>query len=346
MTHQVTHKKIRSAVRRDFAESNLLSSLVAFAVTVITTRLFLELTGYPQLGNNVLHFAHALWGGLLLIIAVILPIAFANRWALRATSVLGGVGIGLFIDEVGKFITQANDYFFPPALSLIYSFFLLLVFVYLHFRRPHEADPRKALYHVFEGLLDALDDDLDKSEAARIEAQLAVARKSNRPALVGLAEAIDTYLQQEQEHLASAEPGFWKRTRARITAFAQGLGQIVHRRTISALLIVWGISAGVSIVLLLLKGSSLDSQTLQWRFVILLLQSVTGGLLITALFTWLAGKEVRGIQLAESGLLLSLVALQTINFFLSQYSALGATLLQVAFLMVLQAYRRWYLPTD
>ena len=59
------HKKVRSAVRRDRAERYILISLVAFAVTVIATRVFLELSGYPQIGNDVLHIAHALWGGLL-----------------------------------------------------------------------------------------------------------------------------------------------------------------------------------------------------------------------------------------------------------------------------------------
>jgi hypothetical protein len=61
----------------------------------------------------VLHIAHALWGGLLLTIAVFLPLAFANRWAIQANALLGGTGIGLLIDEVGRFITQANDYFLP-----------------------------------------------------------------------------------------------------------------------------------------------------------------------------------------------------------------------------------------
>ena len=118
-------KRIRSAVRRNHADVYLLISLVAFAATVIVTRVFLELSGYPQIGNDVLHIAHALWGGLLLFIAALLPLAWANRWAIQASALLGGIGTGLFIDEVGKFITQASDYFFPPSLSIIYGFFLV-----------------------------------------------------------------------------------------------------------------------------------------------------------------------------------------------------------------------------
>ncbi len=102
--------KIRSAVRRDHAERYLLTSVVAFGVTVIAIRVFLQLTGFPQLGNSVLHIAHALWGALLLFIAVFLPLLFANHWAIVVSALFSGIGIGLFIDEVGKFITQANDY--------------------------------------------------------------------------------------------------------------------------------------------------------------------------------------------------------------------------------------------
>ncbi len=113
-------------------------------MTVIGVREFLQLTGFPQIGNSVLHIAHALWGGLLLFIAVVLPLAFANRWAIGASALLSGAGIGLFIDEVGKFITQTNDYFFPPALSIIYAFFLLTAVVYLYFRQPGIAKTRAA----------------------------------------------------------------------------------------------------------------------------------------------------------------------------------------------------------
>ena len=53
-------------VERDEAETYVLVSLVAFAATVILVRLFLEVTGYPQVGSSTLHVAHLLWGGLFL----------------------------------------------------------------------------------------------------------------------------------------------------------------------------------------------------------------------------------------------------------------------------------------
>lgn len=102
-------------VQRFSAESYVLITLISLAGSVIATRLFLELAGYPQLGSATLHIAHAIWGGLLLYAAAILPLIFANNWALMVSAVLNGIGAGLFIDEVGKFITRDLDYFYLPA---------------------------------------------------------------------------------------------------------------------------------------------------------------------------------------------------------------------------------------
>ena len=336
-------KKIRSTVRRDHAENHILTSLVAFAVTVIVTRVFLELAGYPQLGNSVLHIAHALWGGLLLFVAVLLPLALANRWAIKASALLGGIGIGLFIDEVGKFITQTNDYFFPPALSIIYGFLLLTVFVYLYFRRPQQQDPRQAMYHAFEGLQDAFDGDLDAEEAARIEAQLAIAKQSDRAEIVSLANVISHYLQKEKRHLSAAEPGYWKRTAMWMDTLGRRLGRRVHRVTISVLLILWVAFVIGFIAVLVLEIPTLDSQVVQWRDPLIVIQAVVGGLMVVAVLAWLTRQEERGLKFAISGFLLSLVALQTLYFYLSQFSAITVTLLQLTFLQVLFAYRRWYL---
>jgi hypothetical protein len=339
----MNQKKIRSAVRRDHAESYLLTSLVAFGVTVIITRVFLQLTGFPQLGDSVLHIAHALWGGLLLFIAVLLPLALANRWAIQASALLGGIGIGLFIDEVGKFITQTNDYFFPPALSIVYGFFLLTVLVYLYFRRPRHENPRNAMYHALEGLQDALDGDLDQEEAARIQAQLAIAKISDREEIISLADTINSYLQNKIGHLARAEPDFWKRTALSIDKFGLRVGRRVHRTIISAIMILWLVFVFGFIAVLILNVPTVENQVAQWRDVLIGIQVVVGGLMIAAIFFWLTGREERGLQFAVLGFLLSLVALQTLYFYLSQFSALTSTLLQLLFLLILLAYRRWYL---
>src|SRR6476619_4503640 len=118
---------INQPVRRAGARQHVLVTLLSFASSVILTRLFLQLTGYPQLGGGTLHIAHVLWCGLLLFAASILPLVFANRWVYTLTALLSGAGVGLFIDEVGKFITQGNDYFFPAAAPVIYASFLLTV---------------------------------------------------------------------------------------------------------------------------------------------------------------------------------------------------------------------------
>ena len=340
---------IRSPVRRDRAQDYLLISLVAFAATVIVTRVFLELSGYPQIGNDVLHIAHALWGGLLLFVAALLPLALANRWAIQASALLGGVGVGLFIDEVGKFITQANDYFFPPSLSIIYGFFLLTVFVYLALRRQQRQDPRKAMYRALEGLQDALDGDLDVDEATRIEVWLAIAKQSDRNHIASLANAIGDYVQVEKQHFPAAEPGYWKQTATWVEALGQRLGRRVHRTIISVFLILWVILV-IGYIAVIALGTNvgsqminLDSQVVQWRAPLIATQVVIGGLMIVAVIAWLTGNEERGLAFAVGGFALSLVALQLLYFYLSQFSAIAATLLQLAFLQVLLAYRRWYL---
>src|SRR5947209_6252914 len=141
---------INQPVRRAGARQHVLLTLLSFAASVVLTRFYLQLTGYPQLGNGTMHVAHVLWGGLLLFIAALLPLVFANRWVYRVTALLAGAGVGLFIDEVGKFITRSNDYFFPAAAPIIYAFFLLTVLLYLDLRRPGANSSRARLYEVLD----------------------------------------------------------------------------------------------------------------------------------------------------------------------------------------------------
>jgi hypothetical protein len=259
---------------------------------------------------------------------------------------LGGVGIGLFIDEVGKFITQANDYFFPPALPLIYGFVLLNVLVYLLFRRTPKASPRQALYHALEGFQDVLDGDLDAAEADRIETQLAIAKRSKQAEMVALATTLGEYLQKEKEHLAAGQLGVWKRFILRIETGGQRLGRRRHRALITVVLLGWVVFVVGYIAIITRGGPNLDSQVLQWQTPLIVIQVVVGILMIVAVLFWLTGKEDLGLKFGVSGFLISLIALQLLYFYLSQFMALSATVVQLVIILVLFAYRRWYLSDD
>jgi len=96
--------------------------LFAAAATVLITRTYLKLTGYPQVGgHSQLHVAHVLWGGLLLLVAMSIMMVSVGSAAKFWASLIGGIGFGLFIDEVGKFLTKDVNYFFKPAIAIIYG---------------------------------------------------------------------------------------------------------------------------------------------------------------------------------------------------------------------------------
>lgn len=201
---------IRHLIRRDQAEDYILILMLSFAFSVSGTRLFLHITNYPKIGGGELHFAHVLWGGLFLFASCLLPLIFSNRMVLKLSATGSGIGIGLFIDEVGKFITSTNDYFYPPAAPVIYGFFLLVVLIYIRIRRPIAHDARSSLYQIFDEMQEVLDNDLSPSEKAQLESHLdQVIKSSNRPDITRLGKNLQEFLRHEDLYLVPEAPSPW-----------------------------------------------------------------------------------------------------------------------------------------
>ncbi|MEV4140190.1 hypothetical protein AB0J72_49525 [Dactylosporangium sp. NPDC049742] len=133
-------------VRAGSAATYLQAFVLCGISTVLLTRAYLAATGYPKIGGGGLHIAHVLWGGLLMMAAVGVALVFLGRAARICSAMLGGAGFGLFIDEVGKFITEETDYFYRPAAGIIYLTFAVLVVItqWLHGPAERTADERRA----------------------------------------------------------------------------------------------------------------------------------------------------------------------------------------------------------
>jgi hypothetical protein len=135
--------------------------LITGIATILVIRTQLWLTNYPQLGGRGLHIAHLLWGGLFMLVAIGLLLTFLGRSVRRTAAIVGGIGFGFFIDELGKFITQDNNYFYRPAAALIYLIFIGLFMVTRAMQRAGRVEQRDDLANVVDLLGDAARGELD-----------------------------------------------------------------------------------------------------------------------------------------------------------------------------------------
>jgi hypothetical protein len=323
------------------------------------------LTGYPQLGGGGLHIAHVLWGGLFLFIGSLLPLIFSNRWALNLSALFSGVGIGLFIDEVGKFITQTNDYFYPSAAPIIYAFFLLTALLYVRLKRPKKEDARIYMYHAFQELEELLDNDLSIKDHRRIIQNLdATIENSEDEQLIKLAQVLTEYLKNRESYLVPHKPGFWEKMSLKLRVFeAKWFGKKRMRLILVAALILWGVYAvfepfaifrifdnpealEVIIENLISKNLVHNQSGLNW------FQAKIGLTGTLGLFSILSGmfiflrKEDLGVNLGIATMLIMMGIANLILFYFDQFLTIINAFIQFLIFITLVRFRARFLTKD
>ena len=121
-------------------------ALVTAVVTILVVRGALAAAGFPQVGGKTLHIAHLLWGGLLMVLAFGTLLQAADRVWKPISAFVFGIGLGLFLDETGKFITKNNDYFFKPAVAVMYVVLMALFLLTHAVDRLDRTPPQEDVY--------------------------------------------------------------------------------------------------------------------------------------------------------------------------------------------------------
>jgi len=309
-------------------------------------------------------------GGLFMFIAAMLMLIYSNIWVLRLSAVLTGVGIGLFMDEVGKFITKDYNYLYGPALPLIYIFFLFVFLIYIYLSRQKRKTPREMFYDVLDDCKEILDFDLDPVEKDKIEKKLEMISKSEgQPDIKGFASSLLAYLKSinyqtelKKNWLAQRFSGLrekikkYKRTHKLIFWMLLALVAAAAIDSIldSAMLGIGVFQARENIVPVLpefFRNNFPNMVPNKIDFVLLsaqwLIQLFAGAAILAGIVSVIMRKG-NGLRLIKFALVFSLCSADVIMLYYNQLPQFGPMLLKLAAIGYLMFYERLYLkpPID
>lgn len=319
---------LRNIDGQDHLEVFVVSAITA----ILAIRLFLHLTGYPRLGGPELHIAHLLWGGFFMLTAFVLLFVFLGKARLRAAAVLGGAGFGAFLDEVGKFVTRDSDYFYEPAVAIMYVTFVALVLTAHLIRERRQYSELEYLLNALQQMEELARHDLDEVEAERTGSYLERSDPTH-PLVTGLRSTL------RQVDFLPPRLSVIVRARERVRAF--------YRRTIRlpwfdrAVILVFvgqlAVKLLVGAVLVYSLGASLDAVR-DWRLAgwmiertrdlsgleiaQLMASGVSGVFVLLGVARVVRRERLAAYQMFERAILVSILLVQVFSFYAEQFAAL------------------------
>jgi len=320
----------------------LLYVLVSFGATVVLTRAYLQVTGYPQVGHGNLHIAHLLWGGLAMAIAGIVLLIFATPRVYGISAMLVGIGIGLFIDEVGKFITIDNNYFFRPAAPIIYVCFLAVALIYFAVAHRQKSEER-LMIAALERAQALVEGPMSDQAHAELQLWLAQLSHAHSPGWTQLAAALEEFAAAQQVH------NTWlSRFEVRMRRLQLGLQVFfeTHMGLITTLIIGIVSLRALSGVIILISTIAVnvlpDSDIIGFfrpgNGIGIWLQAVTSALMLVGLVLYFAHRRRAGLFWLQTAMVLALTVVGVVAFYANQFAATINMLTDLFVWLVLHTY--------
>jgi hypothetical protein len=310
---------------------------IAAVTTIIGIRTELWLTNYPQLGGHGLHIAHLLYGGLFMVIAIAILLTLLGRRARWPAALIGGVGFGFFIDELGKFITSDNNYFFKPAAGLIYlvfvSFFLISRAYQKHRGLNERERVRNAIELIGEASIGPFHVD-SREKALRLLAEVPSSNSLRAP-LLDLLDGIEATPDP-------APPWFRRAAVALARRYESWARASWFHGLVVAVFVVWAAAGIVTIVGLVIGGEEGDSLAHLSFVNVASLGSITVStvFVVIGLLALLRGERLDAYTWLGRALLVSIFITRVFSFVESQFGAVLGLAVDVLLLISVQLMAR------
>ncbi len=319
--------------------------LVTAVLAILGIRVFLEVVKYPRIGGAHLHIAHMLWGGLLMLAAIIIFMNFLSRTAYRVASALGGLGFGTFIDEVGKFVTADNNYFFAPAVALIYSTFVVTILAIHAIRTRWEYSDREFLVNALRQLEEFALHGLDEEDRERVLLYLA-ASDPEHPVVSAIRDLVT-----RAALIPPSRPGPFARAKHALRSFYRRAVRLPGFPIVIVSFFAAQLAVGLGYALTLVFFLGGWERLMRIRLIDHLAERLAGltfvdaaqlaSFALASVFTFLGMLQIRrsrlrAFEMFERSLFVSILLTQVFSFYKEQFSALLALLVNALILIAVR----------
>ncbi|HEY1277204.1 MAG TPA: hypothetical protein VGF25_20020 [Thermoleophilaceae bacterium] len=317
--------------------------LIAAVTMILVIRTQLWLTNYPQLGGHGLHIAHLLYGGIFMVIAIGVLVTFLGRVPRVPGVIIGGIGFGFFIDELGKFITADNNYFFRPAAALIYLIFIGLFLLIRTLQRRGELAPPDRLANALDIVVAGTRRRLDENQRRRALDLLDGADREDP-----LVEPVRRLVQQMNAVPAPAPSRITRLGRAARRRYLDVVGRSWFRPAIAWIFAVWAAASLFQVVELVFsvgidmgvarRGFGSDSVAhlpfVNWAS--LATSTASAVLVLIGLHRLRTGTRLDAYRIFELALLVAIFLTRVFAFVESQFGAVFGLAIDLALLVTLR----------
>ncbi|HBP50727.1 TPA: hypothetical protein DD455_00075 [Candidatus Shapirobacteria bacterium] len=290
-----------------------------------------------------------------MLVGIIISLVYYGKKSIKLASILAGIGWGFFIDEIGKYLTRDNNYWFRPAIIFIYISFILLFFLY-RFLEKKSRQTRSSLWHeILEDCEELADNDLEITEKKELLQKIdkfkrlssspkekklllnlrslvisTVAKKDKKT--FNLSRLVATTLRVTYNRLFKKKLVFY-------ALFTYSLWYIIDK-SIDSFRLFFN-----SNKLLILQDyyshydffSKADVYMVTLKFII---EGVVAVFFAVGLVYWLRGRTIKGIRFYQWGLLINIFIGSHLKFYFEQFSGVFSLILAFVVWTWLDKYRR------
>jgi hypothetical protein len=261
-------------------------------------------------------------------------------------ALFGGIGFGTFIDEVGKFVTQDNDYFFQPAVAIMYVIFILIYMAVHTIQSGWVYTKKEYLVNAVDSLKDLALRDLDEEEKKKAMGYL---YRSNPldPIVISTKNLL-----LNAQAASDREPGVYARLKLYLNKLYL---MVIEKRAFTLTVIIvfllnLVVSTSVVIFYIFFLGlgwerilnSSIFSHIAK-RFNNIsfvdgaeILSSLASGIFVFIGIYYIRKSRLKAYQMFERSILISIFLTQVFIFYKEQFAALIGLSINILFLLVIK----------